>query len=769
MINIRDAKTVRYANDTRLATVYPDFSQSGMWYVVPEPLFAKRTVADREIPVFSLVEYTTQTGDAMATCTFTVRLDVSPEALAAVRAAIPGATFGQLDWISSAVTATFSIEGQEYVYIAEPSMAGTNEATFIIPLESQAMVNFFKANFGPDAPATSGLSIDYDVTTLAKLQAVKATVSFNSDQAFEYEKTVDVKKNMWGSVTDRKTTIRQSLNASQAGSTEIDYNIENPSEEFKRRIENWAFKALEGLVDQAVETAANTLGPGNADKMSAKYVASFSKEYKENQVIEWVISPQTQLPANEISSNWGEHYSTADFRRLITNFNILGDLKDAQVESVNLSAVYHGTTKTHEFKPDASTQWAFNVDGQKDGGGHFDPEYEFTYKVVLTDGQSFEVGPEKTTDTNISIGFSDLGLVKVDFSGDALNFDVIDKVGIDFMFNTPAGAPNVHQYEEITKEAKTAKFKSDTSLHLKNFDYYYRLTYHASVKAGQDEQGDDGGPDGGGSATYVMAPIVNGGGKAKTTVLLEDPFQEVSYGIVTGDSGGDGEKAEIDEVILTATYDDDINGLNFREQVRFKTSDTTFQDISILAVDNPNGSYVRLNGLVRMKDSPSQPVRDVYLPGRSSFLEFVPGRRQFSVKFDATLVDWDKVQLVKVDVFTVLPDQTLSRHCAEQEIEHKKDLVQSIEFGAQPKQTDGTRLPTPDQFFTFSYPEGQSPSYYYEVAYYPTGDGATTHVAETDGDLATVILPPNGESKDRVVMQAIDDRHTAFTVLPALH
>ncbi|WP_147103489.1 hypothetical protein [Tateyamaria sp. syn59] len=762
MINIRDAKTVRYANDTRLATVYPDFSQSGMWYIVPEPLFAKRTVAGREIPVFSLVEYTTQSGDVMATCTFTVRLDVSPEALAAVRAAIPGATFGQLDWISSAVTATFSIEGQEYVFLAEPSMAGTNEATFIIPLESQAMVNFFKANFGPNAPATSGLSIDYDVTTLAKLQAVKATVSFNSDQAYEYEKTVDVKKNMWGSVTERKTTIRQSLNASEAGSTEIDYNIENPSEEFKRRIENWAFKALESLVDQAVETAANTLGPGNADRMSAKFVASFSKEYKENQVIEWVISPQQQLPADEISANWGEHYSTADFRRLITNFNILGDLKDAEVESVNLSAVYHGTTKTHEFKPGASTQWTFDVDGQKDGGGHFDPEYEFTYKVTLTDGQSFEVGPEKTADTNISIGFSDLGLVKVNFSGDALDFDVIDKVGIDFMFNTPLGAPNVRKYEEITKEKSVAKFKSDTSLHLKNFDYYYRLTYHASVKPGEEAK------DGGGRATYVMAPIVNSGGKAKTTVLLEDPFQEVSYGIVTSDSNDSDKKVEIEQVLLTATYDDDINGMNFREQVQFKTEDTQFQDITLLTVDNPNGSYVRLNGLVRIKDGPSQPVRDVYVPGRSSFLEFVPGRRQFSAKFDATLVDWETVQLVKVDAFTVLPEQVLSRHCTANEIEHKKDLVQSISFGAQPKQEDGTRLPTPDQFFTFSYPEGQSPSYYYEVTYYHVGKAANTHVAEVEGDLATVILPRDGNTPDRVVMEAVADRHGAFTVLPAL-
>lgn len=735
MLDIRNAKIIRYDSSLKQVTAYPGFGEDEKWYLIPEPLFSRQILDGVGIPKFTLIEYTVQSGDVMATCTFSVRLSVTPAALTAAQSELPGVEFGKLDWISTDVFATFSIAGVEYYFNAQPSLANENEATFIINLDSAELVNFFITSFGPDAPTLSPLLISYDVTSLAKLDAVEATVSFNAEKALEYEKSTQTTKNMWGSVTSRTETIRKNLKASDAGTTDIDYKITNPSDEFKLRVENWAFKTLEGLVDQATEDAVRCLGLNNTDKMSAQYVVSFSRSYKEKQTIEWVISPQNLLLANEISDNWDLHHTKSDFRKLIVNFSMLGELATAKVETVDLTVNYQDVIKSHTFTGKSQEDWTFEVDGRKKGG-IFDPQFTYEFVVTLKDGQSFSSENVSTEETKISISLSDLGTIKVNFIGETLDFEKIEKVGIDFIFTTPKGAPNVKKYKEITSKDPNHTFSSDIALQAKNFEYSYRYTYYVYLN---DEKTT--------TKRYSIAAIVNQGGKTKNSVIIPNPIQEVSYNIVVQNPDSADTAIEQDErrkivnVNLRASYDDNINEFSDNQNIHYDAKKEPFYTFQLKTVENSNGAYVLLNGFLTLTENQMLPVSNVYLTGRNTFIPFHPDKRNFSVKFDPALVNWKAVIRVDLNAFTIRPGTPAPVLGTFPPDDRVKDYISSLTFETMPEDEDDFRPNTPAQYFNFQYDEGTQPAYYYEITYFHQGDIANSYVEEASSDISTVTLP----------------------------
>jgi hypothetical protein len=191
MLDITKAEVLKYG-DNQVVTVYDDFDEADLKYVVPQPRFARRTVGETTIPDFTLIEYTIEGGDRRGTCTFTAELTVSDQDWAAVKARFPNARFGQLQWAEADAYLSFKVKEQAYDLVAVPSMAAANQVSYVVELGSADLVDFFKTSFGPDAPAVSQLELRYDVTTLTKLRAVSATVEFKAERAFEYEKNVDV-------------------------------------------------------------------------------------------------------------------------------------------------------------------------------------------------------------------------------------------------------------------------------------------------------------------------------------------------------------------------------------------------------------------------------------------------------------------------------------------------------------------------------------------------------------------------------------------------
>ncbi|MEM8998396.1 MAG: hypothetical protein AAGF23_26665, partial [Acidobacteriota bacterium] len=479
MIDITRAEIIAFG-EGREVTVYDDFEDADLRYIVPTPRFVYRDVDGVRTPVFSLIEYTVEGGARRGTLAFSVELFISDDARAAVEERFPGTRLGQLSWQDATVFLEFRVRETEEVrvFAASPSLAGSNQATYLLSLESAADLDFIIANFGPGAADVSQLKLSYDVTTTTKLRAVTATVEFDAERALDYERTVDVTKNMWGTVTDRKETIRQNLKASESGSTLIDYNIPDPPEPFQRRVQEWAFQTLEGLVQQAVDEAAERLSPGNVDRMSATFLASFSRSYQENQVIEWAIAPETLLPAAEIRDRWDSHFQQVDFRNLMTSFTLLGDLQEAEIDRVDLTVTYGDIIETLRFEQGGDETVVFRADGRRDGEGHFDPNYQYTYTVFFADGKTFTPDePIRTADTQVTLNLEDLGLVNVTFDGSNLDWSELEQVTVGFFFQPPANRPPINEVKFLQVGQQRATFRSQFLMRISDFAFNYQLAF----------------------------------------------------------------------------------------------------------------------------------------------------------------------------------------------------------------------------------------------------------------------------------------------------
>lgn len=743
MLNIRDAKVITYDNNQKSVTVYQDFKDDNVWYVQPTPMFANQIVGDETIPIFSLLEYTVQDGDNHATCSFTVELAVSPEAIKAVREALPNAQFGQFDWISADIFLSYTMDGEDYTSSVTPSLVGSNQAAFILDLNDSALVTFFKGNFGPGAPDISTLNIAYDLVSLAKLQAVKATVKYDATKAIKYEKTVKTTKNMWGSVSSRRVTVREHLTASDAGSTLLDWGIADPSAEFEQRVQDWAFATLEGLVDQAVSDAVLQLGPNGADDSMSEYIASFSRNYEENQVIEWVIAPTAFLGAASISKNWDAHYQSVDFRRLIANVNVLGDMHAAQVESIDVTINYADVNKTHTFKADGESSWTFDVDGRKNAEGNFDPQYSYSYKVNFIDGGEFTTEKVLTTDTAVSITLADLGFVTVTFDGSNIDFETIESVDVNFIFITPKDEPNINKTQRVTVDEPQTTFNSDVRLSGQNFTYTYGYVYTLKDSAQQ----------------YTMTQVTNQGGAGKGFVLLTSPFQPAPFTTVTAQ--GDG--PSIESVFLTATYDDVDNNFHQSEDIIYEPGiDGRQHSFSFNVLNNPNGAYCRFNGFIELDNNTDITYTDIYLSGTSRILKIPRDKEPFSVKFDPRLIAWTDVEVVLVTAFTLKDDADvdLSGLC-ERGLEHMAGAIEDSKSMTFAAPGENTTSGSPAQYFTFNFDPDKGAVYYYTAEYHHKGTRGKTHVAETKGDARTRILPkdPTNTSKSLIHVDCAPNVH----------
>jgi hypothetical protein len=741
MIDITRAEILRFG-DGQTVTVYDDFEDANLKYVVPLPRFVHRDVEGTTQPVFTLIEFTVEGGARRGTLTFSVELDVPQDAWEAVKARYPDARFGQLRWEEADVYLSFRVRETEEprIFVASPSLAGSNQASYVLALQSADELDFIKANFGPDAPDVSQLLLAFDVTTLTKLRAVTATVSFDASRALDYEKTVDVKKNMWGTVTDRKETIRQNLKASESGKTLIDYNIPDPSAEFRQRVENWAFGALEGLVQRAVDEAAERLGPGNADKLSATYLASFSRSYEENQVIEWLISPNAFLPAAAIRDNWERHFQMVDFRKLATTFTVLGALEEAGIARVELDVRYGDVGKTFVFVPGGETTVTFEADGRQDGEGRFDPNYSYSYRVFYEDGKSFQTeAPIETAQTEVTLNLAELGFVRVIFDGTNLDWDELDQVAVGFFFQPPADRAPVNETKLLRQGQQKVPFDNKFLLRATDFTFNYQLAFRLK----------DG-------TLYRQSPIREAGASARRRVLLQNPLQETPYTVAVNNVD-DGPR--IDRALLTGTYDDAINGFHEQKPLNFTTGGRDFveQDVTVRAVVNPNASYLRLNGRLIKDGGAVLPINDIYISGQETFLLLNSNQRPFTVKFDPFQVDWENgVTRVQVDVFDAVPIGG-STDLAD----YQRGLFSSSITFAPVQQADGAPelgAPTPPQYFSFDFGIDGQPMYVYEITYFHA-DSGPSYSGEMTASRGTVVLPKDGDSStpvQHVVRENVD-------------
>jgi len=729
MINIQETR-VFYYGDSQSVTVYRDFSDTNKWYIVPTPRFAISKETDRAM--FTLREFKTDEG-ITGNCNFTAELYVGDVERKVVKDNLgENITFGQFDWQSVTTFFTFQVEGEEIVLNAVPAMFAENMVTFNIYLANQAAVNTFKNAFGPEGGTVSPFQIQYEALALSKLPAVNVKVKYDSVIAFDYEKKVDIKKNVWGKETSRKATIKENLKNSDAGSTKIDWNVQKPDEEMQQRVYDWAWVTLEGLVNKAIDDAMRRIGENNADKFSLDQTASFERTYEENQVIEWSITPTSFLRAFS-QDEWDKHYSETDNRTFTVSFTMRDDLEANDIQSVQILVKYPSLAQpaSHTFIPGSPATWILEADGYY-SGGTFDPNYQYRY--IVTFAQSTGLTPYTSpwiedSSAEIVLPAAALGIQGATFRAGNVDFaNSIDFVLLDFFFATPEDLPNKNEQVKITENNKEYTITSRTGLPSEN-EYNYALTY--VLKDG---------------AKYLVSPITVFPPQNSDTVEITSPFRSKMYNLQVINP----EKAEnkIIQVQMTGTYDDYENGLTgLNNQWNFNPRTGQFFSQAdpwhLTVVENPNGSVITLNGILILSDGSQRTISG--LKNQTGFVNFSSVQENFAVEVDAFQVNWQGgVTQVQFNIFQLIGDPVKPSEIRKAVDEGTTKINIRTMIFRPIFDKDGNPGPVPKQYYTFIRPLGTQATYYYEGTYYHK-EKPDSYIPETGGSYQTVVLPKDGE------------------------
>lgn len=752
MINIQDSRVFEYSDGTGFVTVYPDMDKAkNLWYIVPEPAYATNESGE---PMFNLTEYTSESGEQKGTCSFIVDLRIPKRALDLAKEHLPGAEFGQLQWLSSTAYFKYNIEGEPYIAAASPSMVASNRAAFVVELPNQAAIETFRNAFGPGR-ATSGFTLEYDVTTLASFPAVDVEVSYSSQIAYEYSKKVDINRNVWGKETSRKETIKKEFKNSDAGDVKIKWSIPDPSEELQQRVDLWAWTTLEGLVDKAVADAVAQIGEGNADKFELSATFDFGRSYSENEVIEWVIAPTLDLPSFS-AADWDKHFKKEDHQRFDVAFTLLDALGDAEypqraVDSVKVEVKYPTLTagNSHTFeKGDTDTTWEVNADGYL-VDGKFDPNYEFRYIVVFKErGRTYTSPWIGSTSSEQLINTGELGVQRAVFEAVNVDFkNTTDYILVNVAWDTAESADSLNQEKIITGEKRKVHFFSNTYTRSTN-----SLTYQLLFVQKDGNR-------------IAVAPRHLLGPENRRRVFINNPFQPAQFNVQVLNPAGQG-VPKIDYVSLTATYDDFTNGVtglshqwSYPEgepsKVPFFPVKPSFQ---VDVIENPNGSYVEYNGFLVLNDGNVQEVRN--LRNQTKQMLLMPGKEYFGVLFKGNRIDWEAVDEVTVNTFRMAPSQPLTLSYlgpqASTKLLASEDKIDPGDFRFMKglEDADGKPFQTPDQIYSFQRDANKVATYYYTAKYHMK-DGTLTYAKGEDVHEGIVTLPPKGTSATPVVHRGV--------------
>jgi len=704
MINIENTQVITYGSNQKV-TVYRDFSDANLWYIVPEPVIP---LNDAGLPEFSLVQYNGDKGQVSGTCSFQTELAESPDALEAVKNKLgSGMKIGQFDWQSVKVVFTFATADMANMQlIATPSMYGANRASFIIHLPDQATVNDFINAFGPSGSAAGTFMLEYDVTALTRLPPATVTVNFNSNTAYQYEKQVHVTKNCWGNVTSRSVTVQEHLSQSEAGKITVDPGAKPLDAATHQRLEAWGNATLEADVNQSVDQAMKIIGSNNSDSFSMSSVASFNNVYVEGQVVPWIITPRAPIPAFA-AAHWKQVYSTVPNQNLAVAFTVQNLAKNG-VESIDLVVTYstQKTENSYEFTPEKPGTWIFKAPGSV-AGGKYDPGYSYQYTVhYKAGGDPYKSPVLVNTDTDVYINANDLNVLQVTFDAANISFagdtggiqvtaqNQVDYVLVDFYFVNEADGDLVQdQQAKLDKTTRSHTFLSRTKLPFKN-DFQYKLTYvltnHQQVVI--DWQRDNVAAV---ARRKAVAPVLtlNSPFVSRTVMVCPiDPPWGVAY----------------DMIQLMATYSDEVNNLN--EQNVWSVQKGKFPEPwNFLAPANENGQIIGFQGEYIIGGS-QHVIQAAKTP--MPFINVSTTQETFSVEIDPSQVEWTNGPITQV----VVNIYTKTKEKAQTNI----GMVPAFT----PKNTRSI-------LYDFQFDTGTTPTYYYSAEYWIKDQPKPDRIGET--------------------------------------
>ncbi|PYG90375.1 hypothetical protein LY28_00258 [Ruminiclostridium sufflavum DSM 19573] len=740
MINIQKSIVFNYGDSQRV-TVYGDFDDLNTWYIVPTPRFAIDKTIGQEM--FTLREFVTDTG-ITGNCNFTVELYVSDEERSVVKQYLgQDIVFGQLNWVNITSFFTYDLKGEKQVANATPAQFAENQATFDIFLPDQEAVNCFKDAFGPGDQGVSPFFMQYEGMALSKLPAVDVTVKYDSVLAFEYEKTVEVDRNIWGKETSRKAAVKEYLKNSDAGNTDIKWNIPNPDEEMKQRVYDWAWITLEGLVNKAVDDAVKLLGEAHADQFSLNQTSSFSRNYKENQVVDFNVSPMGSQFKRFNENEWEKHFSRVDNRSLTINFTIMDDLSQNKIKSVQVNVKYPTLQPepSHTFTQEDCSNWTLEADGYYEGG-IFKASYQYQYIVT------FEIETKLTPYTSpwipsenarVILPAAALGVQSATFRAANVDFDnAVNYVLLDFYYITPGNLPNKSEQIKIIENNKDYKIVSRTGLPSTN-PYSYALTY--VLKNGRQ---------------YEVSPISSN----SDTIVISSPFSTNQFNVYVNNNLPEDGGVQIKQVRIRATYDDYENGLtglnntwNFKPDLSMEYDEGEPWDLTV--VENPNGSVVSLSGKLIYSDGKVKSVNG--LKNQTGFIDFSPISEIDTIEVDPSQIQWKEgVEQVRINFYQLKdsPVKAADIHSARADADSRKNLAQ-LTFRPMHDAEGAITGTVQKQYFDIDKPLDDELVYYYDGTYYHSGDVPDSYIKEAQSSDLGIVLPKDGESEELVIHRLV--------------
>jgi hypothetical protein len=713
VLNIQNTVQIPYGNSKNLLTVYGDSDNSNLKYILPTPVFAETN----GVPEFSLQEFQTDQGIS-GTCSFIAELVIPEAALKAFQEHFPQAELGQLDWMSAQSYFKYKVGIQTYTLNAVPARYDRLRAAFVIDLPNQLWVDTFKTSFH-GTQQTNVFSLEYNTSAWTNLPAVDVLVKYDSKIAFDYQKSVQIDKNVWGRETSRRETIKETLQNSDCGTVDINWHSAPPPG-LEQQVTDWAWVTLETLVQNAVDDAIRFLGEKNADQISMSATSSFERRFTQNQIIEFAAVPKALVPAFD-DATWAKVYSKGDVRRLSCTFTIMDDLAAAKINSVEVTVEYpNATENTHTFDRKNVAAWKYSTDGTRP----FDPNFSYRYKVIYEGGNEYTSPSIPAAQSSIVLNLAELGIQTATFVAANLDFaKSIDFVIVDFFYNMPDGK-NKHEVFELRSNLESSKISSRTFLPSTN-EYTYQLTY--VMKDG---------------TTLVAAPTKNFPPQNNDNVVIVSPFEDYQFYLSVINPSGPSLNSRITRVQVTATYNDPVNNFGPVKHV-WNYAPPSGEEFSQappweLQVPRNPGGYMQYEGnIITNKIIRIQDVRS-----SDGFINLSYNQIPFTAAFDPFQIDWTKVSKVQVDLF---------RQIKEGDPEDRTDIL-SLQFMEPPLGKASEK-----QYYTFladligSVAEVE---YFWSATYYHA-EGADTYVKESGSDLKSIVLPKDGTALTLTVNRAV--------------
>lgn len=716
MLDIGKSDSISYTYSGRnyVIQVYADNLDSTVFYVVPQPQYA---VTPAGLPDFSLRQYVGPSG-VSGQCNFKTVLQTPPGSTAAVQNKYgASAKIGAWNWSSGIAWFNYqypndSSEMESFSVAAWPSLAPTTgdtgqasaQASFLVSLPTQAAVTaFINAFSGPSAGA---FSVQYQMQVPGSLPGVDVTVSFDSQIAYQYEQTISVSKNVWGSETSRTVTVNQYLSQSQAGKIVYVWGAIVPTSPQGQQIQNWANQTLQNQVNQSVNSAIammETNNPsGNDYEFNMSQVASFSTEYVSNQVVPWIAQSAAQLAAFP-ADIWKQLYSEVDTFPLSVVFQVVNiGLATANISSI-LIEVQSRAGNDQTVLSKTSTNWTFTRPAVTVGGNP-DLTYSYKYTVTYNDGtsmQSLSIAGDagKPGGASVTLNAGDLAALAVTFQTTNVPYgsgaNQVSYVEVQFSFTNTNAAPGQ------AAESKTLSQLFYANNIPWNIAFKTALPYTAPYTYAVKYVLSDG-------STYFTAPMPSAN---NANVNINSPFNKRTVTLFPIWAKG------MSNIFVYASYVDPNNTVNVPDQQwSIAESGDPVAPWSFLAPANAN-AYFDVTAQYQLGAEIVQYQQPWYV--QRPPINISSTQNPYMVTVDPSMIDWTKYTMVAITIYTKNGANNLT-----------------MQFPFTFKKGSG------QGFYSFLV-TGQEPSltWYYQGTYYPV-DGAPVPVPETAMQLTQLILPP---------------------------